>query len=38
MLVDYVQEHHGNPLRRAALSALACRLRVGEGFETGDSR
>ena len=37
MLVAYVQEYHGNPLRRTALSALACRL--GSGLDAaGDSR
>lgn len=38
MLVAYVQEYHGNPLRRTALSALSCRIGMGEGTEGGDSR
>ncbi|KAI6240158.1 Protein unc-80 [Aphelenchoides fujianensis] len=38
MLIAYVYEYHGNPLRRTALSALASRLGAEDGEHGSDSR
>ncbi|KAI6188392.1 Protein unc-80 [Aphelenchoides besseyi] len=38
MLVACVYEYHGNPLRRTALSALACRIGGEDGEQGSDTR